>query len=353
MAEAVESKPAQPSRVIIDTDPGVDDSMALFLTLQSPELHVEGLTIVQGNHHDIDMLAHNACLVLHMAREAGAVGLKDGRNVPVIKGAAAPMATDYHGHSGIEVHGDNGLGFVAHPVECSRDCLEHKHVSAAAYIVQTCLENPGEITLVALGPLTNLALAVKMGGKRFVDSVKSVCIMGGTVGPTGNKTPCAEANAHNDPHAARVVFESFPDITMAGLNVTQQLVLTPAFREDLKSLGPGTIGEFCYEISEHYVNKLRQWENDAFIHDSTAIMALIRPDLFESKRVHISVSTEGITAGVTVADWKRQWGHKPQTTVLTSVDVPGFLAAYLERIRRYAPYCDPELKCVHSKRQKT
>jgi len=100
------------------------------------------------------------------------------------------------------------------------------------------------------------------------------------------------------------------------------------------------------------VNILRKWEDDAYIHDSTAVMALIRPDLFESKAVHISVSTEGITAGVTVADWRRQWGRKPQTKVLMSVDVDGFLTEYLARIREYIPYCSPQDK-VTAKKQKT
>jgi len=269
------------------------------------------------------------------------VGLRDGRTVPVVKGAASPMTLDYHGHSGITVHGDNGLGFVEHPISFAKECLEHTHVCAASFIIQHCLANKGQISLVALGPLTNLGLAVKLGGKAFVDSVKSVYLMGGTVGSRGNKTPCAEANAHNDPDAAKIVFESFKDITMAGLNVTQQVIMSPSFRQELKLMGPCTIGEFCYEITEHYVAVLSKWEDDIYMHDSTAIMAIVRPDLFESKKVHISVSTEGITAGVTVADWKNHWGHEPQTTVLMKVDANAYLAEYLTRIRAYASYCDP------------
>jgi len=335
---ADEESPIDVRRVIIDTDPGIDDTMALFLALNSPELHVEGLTIVMGNNNDQDLLARNACMVLQMARMGGACGLSDDRFVPVIKGASEPLAGDYHGQSGIVVHGDNGIGGVKPPVSpIDHSPLTHEHVSAASYMVKKCMDNPKEITIVALGPLTNLALAVKIGGKAFIDSVRSVVMMGGTVGATGNKTPCAEANTANDPEAARIVFSAFPDITMAGLNVTHQVSLEP-ITSVLKSYGKHTIGRFCFETTKHYTSILTKFRASAFVHDSSAIMAMIRPDIFESKKVCIDVSTEGITAGVTVADWKGHWAKLAQTTVLMEVDAKEYVAEYIQRISKYSPY---------------
>lgn len=325
-------------RVIIDTDPGIDDTMALFLAFNSPEIHVEGITIVMGNHNDQNLLAKNACLVMHLARAGGACGMRDGHFIPVVKGAVEPIGGEYHGQSGIIVHGDNGIGGVASPIpSIDLSPLQHTHVSAAAFMVSHCLANPGAITIVTLGPLTNLALAVKMGGQPFVKAVKAVVMMGGTVGALGNKTPCAEANTANDPHAARIVFAAFSDITMAGLNATHQVSLPP-IRDQLKPMPSNTIGRFCWDITEHYVDLLHKWRADSFVHDSTAVMAVIRPELFESQKVYVDVSTEGITAGVTVADWKGHWGKPAQTTVLMKVDTEGYVEEYIKRIQQYNPY---------------
>jgi purine nucleosidase len=324
------SSSSSPHRVLIDCDPGVDDSMALLLALASPEeLTVEGITIVMGNHNDIDLLSANACLILQL------VGRSD---IPIVKGANKPLVEFYHGHSGIQVHGQNGIGnidkSVWHGGELNLNPLKpYSHLSAAQYLVQKCVKSPGEFTVLALGPLTNIALAVAIGGQKFIQSVKKLVLMGGATQGIGNKTVAAEANLANDPHAGRVVFDSFPDIVMAGLNVTHQIELSNEFRSRLRSLN--SIGRFCYDISTHYVELLTSWGSGNYIHDPTAVMYLIRPELFQSQRACVDVEEQGrLTSGQTIADFTGRWGRPLQTLVLTGVKLEQFYDLFVERIGR-------------------
>ena len=319
-------------RIVLDCDPGVDDSIAIFLGLSSPDkLTIDAITIVMGNHNDIDLLSNNACLLLQMCNMSS--------DIPVIRGANKPLTYAYHGHSGIRVHAENGIGNIKHPVkDLDRSPLErYKETSAAQFIVQHVLANPGEITLCAIGPLTNIALAVSIGGERFTRSVKRVVLMGGSVGGLGNKTAAAEANLANDPHAGRVVFDAFSDITMVGLNCTRQLPLSEEIREKIRQLH--SIGQFCFDITTHYTEILRSWNDPPCFNDPTAIMYLIRPDLFEGQRACVDVEDTGrLTAGQTVADWTGRWGRPLQTFVLMKVDQQGFEKELLDRLARLAMF---------------
>jgi uridine nucleosidase len=217
--------PPHKHRVIIDTDPGIDDTMALLFALNCDQLDILGLTVVMGNNNDMELMAKNACLSLTMCGR-GAEG------IPVVKGASAPLSGDYTGQSGIMVHGDNGLGGVqvpegiidttsmtdhrcnyhtAHcmhtalkPLRCVFRRLPCSHTSAAQFIVDTVALHPGEVTLIALGPLTNVARAIQLGGEPFRANLRALSLMGGSFTGRGNKTPAAEANVHNDPEAAKV-----------------------------------------------------------------------------------------------------------------------------------------------------
>jgi inosine-uridine nucleoside N-ribohydrolase len=284
-------------RIILDCDPGVDDSIAILLALSSPdEIKIDGITIVMGNHNDIDLLSNNACLLLQMCNMSS--------DIPVIKGANKPLAYAYHGHSGIKVHSENGIGNVKHPVKhLNKYPLEkYKDICAAQFLVQHVLNNPNEITLCAIGPLTNIALAVAIGGDKFIKSVKRVVIMGGSTGGFGNKTVAAEANLANDPHAGRIVFDAFNDITMVGLNCTSQLPLNDQIREKMRNLN--AIGQFCYDITKHYTELLISWNSPPCFHDPTPIMYLIKPDLFQGQRACVDVEDTGrLTAGQTIVDW--------------------------------------------------
>lgn len=143
-------------RVIIDTDPGIDDMMALLFALKCDELTIEGLTIVMGNHNDVDLMSKNACLALTMCG-------RSKEELKVYKGACKPLQGDYDGHSGIEVHGENGLGNVDVP-DSAIDLapLDDSNTSAAQFMIDTCAKYPGEVTIIALGPLTNVAKAAQV-----------------------------------------------------------------------------------------------------------------------------------------------------------------------------------------------
>ncbi|CAF1035158.1 unnamed protein product [Adineta steineri] len=330
-------------RIILDCDPGVDDSIAILLALSSPEeITIEGITIVMGNHNDIDLLSSNACLLLDMCQMSS--------NIPIIKGANKPLTHAYHGHSGIKVHSENGIGNIKHPIEyLNKTPLEkYSNKSAAQFIVEHVLNNPGEITLCAIGPLTNIALAVSIGGHSFIKSVKKLVIMGGSIGGLGNKTVAAEANLANDPHAGKIVFDAFSDITMVGLNCTKQLPLTDELREKIRKLN--SIGQFCFDITKHYTEILRSWNDPPCFNDPTAIMFLIKPDIFQGQRACVDVEDNGrLTSGQTVADWNGRWGRPLQTFILTNVDRDEFEKELLNRLARlnmFKPISNQQIKQI-------
>lgn len=215
MATAAAGETASPQHVIIDCDPGIDDAMALLLAFSayvacqcsrqasprvdpaccSPErCVVDAVTTVMGNAEDVDMLARNACLIAHMAREA-AETTSLATDFVVVPGARKPLTRPYGGQSGVKVHAENGLGNVRHPFAASAAPLEAGKAeasSAAEALVRRCAARPGEITIVALGPLTNVAAACLLSPE-FPATVRKLIIMGGTVDGRGNKAPAAEA----------------------------------------------------------------------------------------------------------------------------------------------------------------
>lgn len=248
-----------PERVIIDTDPGIDDVMALFLALASPaEIQVEALTITMGNHNDVELLAQNAALVLEMAHQSHEHG------IPIIKGSNKPLQGVFLGEAGIEVHSKNGLGNIEPPIKNLNQAPheQYKGVHAAQFLIDRCTAEPGQITICAIGPLTNIATAVLLGGTKFVQSVRRLTIMGGDVGQQGNMTPVAEANIYNDPDAARIVFDAFPDIHMAGLNCTHQILMTSALRQRMQKASPVGACQFLVDrqplIASRIAASLRQ-----------------------------------------------------------------------------------------------
>jgi len=202
-------------------------------------------------------------------------------------------------------------------------------------MVEHVLAHPGEITVITLGPLANLAAAITIGGERFVKAIRRVVMMGGSIDGEGNKTAAAEANVHNDPEAARLVFSSLPDITMAGLNVTKHIPLSDEFRQRVRATGD--VGQFLYDISTHYVALLTSWRSAPVVHDGSAVMACVRPDLFDSQMANVDVETAGsITTGVTVVDWRGRWKRKPNVRVLTKVDTAKFYDVFVERVKKFS-----------------
>ena len=211
-----------PRRVIFDTDPGVDDAMALFFLLCSPELQLDAVTTVFCNV-DTEQTTRNALILLDVA----------GRpDVPVARGADRPLLRERR-TGGSRVHGDNGLGGAA----LSPPSREAWRRRAAELIVERVLDAPGDVTLIAVGPLTNLALAVRLE-PTIADAVREVVVMGGAVTVPGNTTPLAEANVANDPEAARIVFHAGWPLTLVSLDVTLRVIRTPEEVEEIRAASP-------------------------------------------------------------------------------------------------------------------
>ncbi len=252
-------------KIIFDTDPGVDDAQAIQLILAAPELDLLGLTTIFGNA-DVDLATTNALRLLDLG----------GRpDVPVAKGVANPLKGAYLGAVAF-VHGDDGQGNTFRPASTGQPI----DLSAAEFIVQQVNSQPGEITLVAVGPLTNLALALQLD-PTITDKVVEVVVMGGNALCAGNATPAGEANIYNDPDAADLVFGAGWPVTMIGLDVTHRVNLTGKTIDRLATL-PGPLNEFVSAAVPFYraFYEQRNGIDGIFVHDSTVVVYLLAPDLF-------------------------------------------------------------------------
>lgn len=274
-------------KVIYDTDPGIDDAVALHFACECKDIDIVGITTVFGNN-TIEVTTRNALY------------LKDQFKLdcPVAKGSADPLVIGANPPS-VVAHGNDGLGdaFDITP----RSTPDSRH--AAQFIIDTVRENPHQITLVAVGPLTNLALACRLAPD-IVGLVKNVVIMGGTTlrnAHFGNKSPVAEANIHRDPHAAQVVFNCGFPLTMVGLDVTHEVLLDNARLNKLaEHEQPYT--RLMHKIIQHYVRYAaeRYGLDGMRPHDLQAFIYAIRPDLYEVVSGNVQVVTEGIAEGQTL-----------------------------------------------------
>ena len=199
-----------PRKILIDTDPGIDDAMAIFYALESPELDVVGLTTIFGNA-DVTVATTNALKLLEIAGRS---------DIPVAKGVDKPLAMPYRGPVAF-VHGEDGQGDVFLPPPTT----DGARMDAPHFIIRSVLDAPGEITLVALGPLTNIATAMQLE-PTLGSHLGGIVLMGGNAFSGGNASPAAEANILNDPEAADIVFGADCQIVMAGLDVTEHIVMT-------------------------------------------------------------------------------------------------------------------------------
>jgi inosine-uridine nucleoside N-ribohydrolase len=296
--------------VIIDTDPGIDDAMAILFALRSPALDVLGITTVFGNA-DIEVGTANALRLVELAR----------RDVPVARGAAHPLvlpkapAPDF-------VHGTDGLGNIGAPPPARR-AIE---ASAAEFIVSTARRHPGEVTLLAVGRLTNLALALALE-PRLPSLVREVVLMGGSASAGGNVTPVAEANIWGDPHAADIVFGAPWKVTMVGLDVTTRVKLGDDRLERMAARDP-EVGGFLYRITRFYkqFHESQGVTGGFYVHDPSAIAYFIDPGLFSTDTARVRVVTEGMAIGQTIAvsgtrteGWDATKG-RPEVTVCRAVD---------------------------------
>ncbi len=274
-----------PQRVIIDTDPGTDDAMAILLALNSPELKVEALTVVPGNVDGRQGL-ENALKIVSLAGRC---------DITVAGGAHHPLnqkliTAQYW-------HGKNGLADVELPAsKCKADPRFGPDL-----IIQLIHQYPHEITLIPVGPLTNIALAVSKDPS-IVGLAKNIVIMGGSIGG-GNVNGAAEANIYNDPEAAQIVFNAGWMVTMVGSDVGERTLITRKYLEELQS-SHGPQNDFIAKIAEFYLNRSeKSGYAGAAMYDPLAVGTVIDPTLVTLKDMHVDVETRGeFTRGETVAN---------------------------------------------------
>jgi purine nucleosidase len=314
--------------VIYDTDPGVDDSMALVFQSMHPDIELLGITSVFGNA-SIDTTTRNALYL----RSRFAPG------VPVARGAAAPLQREAP-EPLAWIHGDNGLGNIE-LAEASDNTLDPR--PAHRFIIETVRAHPGEVTLLAVGPLTNLALALA-DDPGIAPLVKQVVIMGGafgTGGVLGNVTPAAEANIFCDPHAADAVMSAPWPLAIVGLDVTQHTIMSTPYLASLRD-GAGEAGRFAWEVSRHYeaFHRTSAQLDGIYVHDSSAVAYMLAPQLYVTRSGPVRVLTSGIAAGQTIQKPldmpvpAPDWDGRPSREVCVGVDAAAVLDLYERTLRR-------------------
>jgi len=318
--------PARATRLVIDVDTGIDDAFALLYACASPSARLVGVSTVAGNV-DLVRATRNTRAVLALARRA---------DVPVWPGCAAPMlraqndATTYHGAG--------GLGYAALPEPSAGLAPTH----AIDAILAAANAERGALTLVATGPLTNVAAAL-LREPTLPRLLERLVLMGGAYHGGGNVTPAAEFNIWHDPEAARIVFRAFAaegaaPLTAVGLDVTRQTQLRPADIEGLARRCSGlphaaTLLRFLDDSSRHYFETMERLTGERVftMHDPLAVAAAIDPSLLVTQRVAVDVETTGaLTGGMTVADWRGVLGLPPNAHIAIAVEASRFIADFLD-----------------------
>ncbi|MBS3918566.1 MAG: nucleoside hydrolase [Deltaproteobacteria bacterium] len=304
-------------KVLIDCDVGVDDALALILAFHSPELEVKAITGVNGNV-PLDTVFINIQKMLSLIQPACKPLIARGADQP-LKGEAI------HAHS---VHGQDGLGGAKIQCKDGETWWLSYPRHASELILKMAHQYPNEITLIAVGPLTNLALALKQD-PAGMKKLKELAIMGGSVRTRGNVTPYAEFNIFSDPLAAQIVFESGLPITLVPLDVTHQVFLTPDWMEErVKPIG-NAFSQFVIEATG-YDTEAHWFKNrDAiFLHDPLAVAAVIEPKLVKTEKLPLQVETkEGKYYGK-ITEFK----DGPKIEVGLGVDAERFLEIFLSRL---------------------
>ncbi|MDQ0321923.1 inosine-uridine nucleoside N-ribohydrolase [Pararhizobium capsulatum DSM 1112] len=304
-------------KVIFDTDPGVDDAMALLFLHHHPDIDLIGITSVFGNA-SIETTTRNALF------------LKQAWNIdaPVAKGANETYNPNRpHVDWPAFIHGDDGLGNIGVPETVDIPCDSRP---AHRFIIEMVRANPGEVTIVAVGRMTNLAIALREDPE-IASLVKAVVIMGGAFDRPGNITPAAEANIHGDPEAADVVMTAPWPVTVIGLDVTVQTVMTRSLLADIVAAG-GPRARLLSDISQFYIDFYENHVKDGMVvHDSCACVYVVAPELFRTRSGPIRVICGGIADGQTIQKPDSQifppndWDNLPSQQVCIAVDPKGVL----------------------------
>lgn len=324
-------------KIIIDTDPGIDDAQAIAFAVAHPDLSLLGLTTVFGNA-DIETTSKNALLILE------AFGCA---NVPVAKGAERPLSQERLPAPDF-VHGIDGLGNL-NLVDPAGKLVNE---TASEFIIRQANEHPGEITLIAIGPLTNIAQAVMLDPS-LPEKIKELVVMGGTVDELGNVSPVAEANFINDPHAADVVCAYDWPLSIIGLDVTLDVLLSDQHLAQLRD-GAGNTGRFIWDSSRFYVDFYtadRNLNSDSnpirccAMHDASAVVFVVARDAFKLASGPARVVADGMAVGQLIMDRKPNsdghyvvpfWLDRPAVSAAMEVDAERVRSLFIDTIVQHA-----------------
>jgi ribosylpyrimidine nucleosidase len=306
-------------KIILDCDPGHDDAIAIMIAGNTPGIELLGITVVAGNQ-TLEKTSKNALRVCEYL----------GIDVPVYSGCGGPMVRDKQVISS-EIHGETGLDGPSFN-ELTKE-LENKH--GVQFIIDTLLASKGDITLVATGPLTNLAMAMRMNPK-IVEKIKQIVIMGGAY-QLGNVTPAAEFNILADADAAHVVFTCGRKVVMVGLDVTRKVLCYPEIIQRMKKLN--TKASKLFEDLMLFFNKSQKevfgWDGGP-LHDPVTIAYLIDPTVIETKSMYTEIDIRGVQSyGRTNCDFFGNSGKQPNSEIAVEIDVEKFWNIVEQAISRY------------------
>jgi len=303
--------------IILDVDPGIDDSLAILLALKS-NLNIVGITVASGNV-EVNQGSINAIKACEMA----------GKKIPVYKGATKPLFKEYV--DATDTHGSDGLSGMNYTVKSTAQ------EGAIDFILETIRNNPYEVTLVAMGPLTNVALAIQKD-KETMKKVKELLIMGGAAKIHGNCSPVAEYNFWVDPDAAKQVFAAnIPNVTVAGLDVTYDILFSPNMREMVRQFG-GEVAEYIYNITQFYVDF--HWAQErtlgCIINDPLLVAYVMNRSVMKSYDCAIDIETSGICIGESVVGFDIPKAYLPKypynAKMCMDVDKVKFFDIFFETI---------------------
>ena len=305
----------QKRKVIIDCDPGIDDSLAILLAINSPELEVLGLTITSGNV-PAQLGAKNALKALQMCQRL---------DIPVYIGEELPLERELV--TAQDTHGEDGVG------ENFYEDVDAKILYGGVDFIIDTLKNNKDVSIIALGPLTNIAKAL-MKDKKAFDNLDEFISMGGAFRIHGNCSPVAEFNYWVDPHGADYVYKNLPKkIHMVGLDVTRKIVLTPNIIEFINRLDKD-MAKYITEITRFYIDF--HWEQEGIIgcviNDPLAVAYFIDRSLFKGFDSYVEVVHDGVAVGQSIVDSFNFYKNEPNSHVLTEVDEKAFMKMFLKRI---------------------
>lgn len=314
-------------RLIIDTDPGIDDAGALFWALSTDAFQIEALTTVFGNV-DVATATANARKIADLA----------GRpDLPIWRGSARPLVGEPHYAE--HIHRPGGVGYWEYP---DPDPQADDKPEAVRRMIETVMAAPGEVTILALAPLTNVALAITLEPE-FARSVRRIIYMGGAALTWGNVTPVASANIFNDPEAAAIVVQSGAPLTQVGLDVSRNFALTPGHLETLwasqSPLGRALCEMIGYPDRQNDRDEMPEWKTEGMhLNDVPCVAYALNPDWFTVRRLHVDVELRGeYTRGQTVVHMTDRWHGEPNVDVLLGIDGQAVADALTAAVTTFVP----------------